>query len=57
MAASVEREGSVDPAHDVKNEAADNVKMGRTASEDTPRDSVTVPPLYIDSAYQSARNP
>ena len=38
--ATAERAGPVDPAHDVKNEAADNVKMGRTASEDTPRTSV-----------------
>ena len=37
---SAEREGSVDPAHDVKNEAAENIKMGGTASEDTPRNSV-----------------
>ena len=40
--ASAERAGPVDPAHDVKNEAADNVKMGRTASEDTPRNSVMI---------------
>ena len=38
--ATTERAGPVDPAHDVKNEAADNVKMGRTASEDTPHTSV-----------------
>ena len=37
--ASAERAGPVDPAHDVKNEAADNVKMGRTASENTPHNS------------------
>ena len=38
--ATAERAGPVDPAHDVKNEAAENVKMGGTASEDHPRNSV-----------------
>ena len=48
--ASAERAGPVDPAHYVKNEAADNVKMGRTASEDTPRNSVNCI-VVIVSAY------
>ena len=33
--------GAADTAHDVKDEAAENVNMGRTAKRDDLRDSVT----------------
>ena len=33
-------EGQVDPSHDGKDEAADNVEMGGTADGEKPRDSV-----------------
>ena len=44
---TAETAGQVDPEHDVKNEAADDVKMGRDASGDAPRNSVNTPYLII----------
>ena len=38
---TTEGAGFVDPAHDVKDEAAENVKMGGTADQNPPRNSVT----------------
>ena len=35
-------EGQVDPSHDGKDEAADNVKMGGTADGKMPRNSVMI---------------
>ena len=40
---TTEGAGFVDPAHDVKDEAAENVKMGGTANQDHPRNSVKTP--------------
>ena len=40
---TTERAGSVDPAHDVKDEAAENVKMGGTADQKIARNSVMIP--------------
>ena len=38
-----QREVLADTAHDVKDEAAENVKMGGTANQDHPRNSVKTP--------------